>query len=76
MMTELAPQDNEGGYNRPKYDFPKDPLADETVVSFLSTKHYCFYKSHQTGFCTPKCTVDSPGKHILWLGPLLISVKL
>ena len=59
MMTELAPQDSEGGYNRPKYDFPKDPLADETVVSFLSTMHCCFYQSQQTGFRTSQCTVDS-----------------
>jgi len=33
MMTELAPQDDEGSYNRPKYDFRTDPIASLPVVS-------------------------------------------
>ena len=32
MMTELAPQDAEGSYNRPKYDFAADPIASLSVV--------------------------------------------
>ena len=32
MMTELAPQDAEGSYNRPKYDFTADPIASLPVV--------------------------------------------
>lgn len=38
MMTELAPQDAEGSYNRPKYDFVADPISSLTVASpFLRT---------------------------------------
>lgn len=32
MMTELAPQDDEGSYSRPKYDFATDPIASLPVV--------------------------------------------
>ena len=66
MMTELAPQDSEGGYNRPKYDFPKDPLADETVVIPLSAQHRCSYIGHQTGLRGSKCTVDFAEKYVAW----------
>ena len=42
MMTELAPQDAEGSYNRPRYDFAADPISSLTVVSILDPKkwHY------------------------------------
>lgn len=36
MMTELAPQDAEGSYNRPKYDFAADPIASMPVVASLA----------------------------------------
>lgn len=47
MMTELAPQDDEGSYNRPKYDFRTDPIASLPVES----NRYHIYVGNACPWC-------------------------